>query len=315
MQSIKAIVAAVAISFAALCAATQPAHADGPTFYVAAPQANEWQTVNLQQAIVQKGGVAYLPLRATFQSLQQQVSVNPDGQANVIKIADQQSAHKLFISHQQGKSFMGISSNGPWYQVQNINGDIYIPMSFMQTLTNRQIAVSSNKQITLSDKAPTWVKDGNGYHNQNPFWAAGVQGYQNAAPAPTLSSAAAQPAVATKTASISADSVIASASAQMGVPYVYGGMSQAGFDCSGLTSFVFAQFGVQLPRTAEAQRAAATPVALNQLQPGDLVFWGQPAYHVGIYIGNGQYIHAPQPGQSVSIGSAQWFPYTSGGRF
>ena len=62
------------------------------------------------------------------------------------------------------------------------------------------------------------------------------------------------------------------------------------------------------------QQAEATPVSFDDLQPGDLVFWGYSAYHVGIYIGNGQYIHAPAPGQSVCIQSYSAYPFTSAGR-
>src|SRR3712207_8136399 len=58
----------------------------------------------------------------------------------------------------------------------------------------------------------------------------------------------------------------------------------------------------------------ATPISFDQLQPGDLVFWGAPAYHVGIYIGDGQYIHAPTPGQVVSVGYTTWDPFTGAGR-
>lgn len=67
--------------------------------------------------------------------------------------------------------------------------------------------------------------------------------------------------------------------------YVFGGTTPAGFDCSGYTSYVYAQNGISLPRTAAAQQSMATPVS-NPV-PGDLVFWGYPAYHVGIYAGDG----------------------------
>lgn len=81
----------------------------------------------------------------------------------------------------------------------------------------------------------------------------------------------------------------------MGIMYSYGGTSPStGFDCSGFTSFVFRQVGISLPRTAEAQRQATTPV--SSPQPGDLVFWGAPAWHVGIYAGNGMVYDSGRPG-------------------
>lgn len=111
-----------------------------------------------------------------------------------------------------------------------------------------------------------------------------------------------------------AAAVISDAAQYIGVPYVWGGTTPAGFDCSGLVQYVFAANGISLPRTTYEQQAVVASVSLDELQPGDLVFWGESAYHVGIYIGDGQYIHAPAPGQSVCIQSYDAYPYTSAGR-
>lgn len=86
----------------------------------------------------------------------------------------------------------------------------------------------------------------------------------------------------------------------IGVPYVWGGTSPAGFDCSGFTQYVFARHGIYLPRTTYSQINVGRRVSYSQLQPGDLVHF--PG-HVGIYIGAGQMIHAPRPGKSVEIAS------------
>jgi peptidoglycan DL-endopeptidase CwlO len=89
--------------------------------------------------------------------------------------------------------------------------------------------------------------------------------------------------------------------AYLGVPYKWGGASPStGFDCSGLTMYVFAQLGVQLPHYAAAQYGYGSPVPRDQLQPGDLVFFDGLS-HVGIYIGNGQMVHAPETGDVVKI--------------
>jgi len=93
--------------------------------------------------------------------------------------------------------------------------------------------------------------------------------------------------------------VIAFAQTFTGTPYVWGGSSPAGFDCSGLTSYVFKNFGYYMPRTA-AQQQAYFPRVSNP-QPGDLVFWGYPAYHIGIYVGNGMMIDSSQPGVPVAM--------------
>ncbi|HET7138018.1 MAG TPA: NlpC/P60 family protein [Gaiellaceae bacterium] len=92
----------------------------------------------------------------------------------------------------------------------------------------------------------------------------------------------------------------------LGVRYVWGGASPAGFDCSGLVMYVYAQLGIALPHYAAAQYQLGTPVARDQLQPGDLVFF-DGLDHVGIYIGGGQVVHAPQTGDVVKISAiADW---------
>jgi cell wall-associated NlpC family hydrolase len=101
----------------------------------------------------------------------------------------------------------------------------------------------------------------------------------------------------------------------LGVPYVWGGSSPRGFDCSGLVVYVFAQIGVSLPHSSYAMYTMGTPVSMSQLQPGDLVFF-TGASHMGIYIGGGQFIHAPHTGDVVKISSMSGY-YSSnfvGGR-
>jgi cell wall-associated NlpC family hydrolase len=97
---------------------------------------------------------------------------------------------------------------------------------------------------------------------------------------------------------------IKAAMSQLGVPYVFGGGSPTtGFDCSGLTSWAWAQVGVDLPHNAAAQFALLAKVPIDQLQPGDLVFFGRDLHHVGLYIGDGQMVHAPYGGRTVTIAS------------
>lgn len=98
--------------------------------------------------------------------------------------------------------------------------------------------------------------------------------------------------------------VAAQALTQIGEPYRYGGDSAAGFDCSGLALFAHARAGIVIPRTAELQQRAATPVARADLQPGDLLFFRigkRRVDHVGVYIGAAKFIHAPRAGGVVSI--------------
>lgn len=86
----------------------------------------------------------------------------------------------------------------------------------------------------------------------------------------------------------------------LGVPYLWGGESPKGFDCSGLVAYVYAQLGITLPHYAAAQYQLGVGVPRDQLQPGDLVFF-DALDHVGIYIGGGQFVHAPHTGDVVKI--------------
>jgi len=94
--------------------------------------------------------------------------------------------------------------------------------------------------------------------------------------------------------------VVGLAMQELGKPYVWGTAGPSTFDCSGLVMYVFAQVGVSLPHNAAAQYGYGSPVAYNDLQPGDLVFF-EGLGHVGIYIGGGQFIHAPHTGDVVKI--------------
>ena len=107
--------------------------------------------------------------------------------------------------------------------------------------------------------------------------------------------------------SASGNAIVSYAYNFIGTPYVYGATGPDAFDCSGFTSYVYANAaGINITRTTYSQMGVGTPVSYDQLQPGDLVFtYGGD--HVGIYVGGGQYIHAPQPGDSVKVGNITSF--------
>lgn len=92
---------------------------------------------------------------------------------------------------------------------------------------------------------------------------------------------------------------IAVAYSEIGKPYKYGDEGPNTFDCSGLIQFIYKGAGVTLPRTAKEQQKATTRISRAELRPGDLVFWGNPAHHVALYIGGGRIIQAPQTGELV----------------
>ncbi len=102
----------------------------------------------------------------------------------------------------------------------------------------------------------------------------------------------------------SAGRIVRTALALQGAPYLTGGVAPGGFDCSGFTQYVFAQHGVRLPRTAAEQYRDGRPVNPDRLQPGDLVFFTTIApgpSHVGLAIGEGQFVHAPTRGSHVRV--------------
>jgi cell wall-associated NlpC family hydrolase len=101
-----------------------------------------------------------------------------------------------------------------------------------------------------------------------------------------------------------ASAAVAEAYRQLGKPYKWAAAGPDSFDCSGLTMWAWARGGVSLPHSSRAQFGMGTHVSQSELQPGDLTFYGSPIHHVGIYIGNGNMINAPQTGDVVRIASA-----------
>ncbi|WP_329581655.1 C40 family peptidase [Kitasatospora sp. NBC_01250] len=112
---------------------------------------------------------------------------------------------------------------------------------------------------------------------------------------------------------------VAYALAQLGKPYVWGGNGPAGYDCSGLVQQAYRRAGIELPRVADDQYAATTPISSGQLRRGDLIFWsdsGRPSgiHHVAIYLGDGSYVEAPRPGKKVRVSTlnAGYYPTQMG---
>lgn len=113
-------------------------------------------------------------------------------------------------------------------------------------------------------------------------------------------------------ASGSVATVVAFLKAQVGDAYVMGGTGPNAWDCSGLVQAAFKQVGVDLPRVSQDQSVSGTPVSLSNVQVGDILYWGAAgsAYHVGVYIGNGQYLDAANPSKGVVIQDLSGYPAT-----
>jgi cell wall-associated NlpC family hydrolase len=136
-------------------------------------------------------------------------------------------------------------------------------------------------------------------------FSAALAGASSALPSysPALASTASGSAsYATGATYATGDAIVNDAKQYLGIPYVWGGESTTGMDCSGLVQQTMKDLGITVPRTAAEQQQVGTAVpSLAQAEPGDLVFFGNPAHHVAIYLGNNQIIQAPQSGETVSI--------------
>lgn len=112
-----------------------------------------------------------------------------------------------------------------------------------------------------------------------------------------------------------AQTAVDAALTQVGKPYQWGAEGPDSYDCSGLTLWAWAHAGVPLPHNSGMQQAAITPVSRDDIQPGDLLFYGSPVHHVSMYIGNGQMVEAPYTGQFVRVVSAdRWSDFVGAGR-
>ncbi len=111
----------------------------------------------------------------------------------------------------------------------------------------------------------------------------------------------AKPQASTQSNSSTAQTVVSAAQSQIGKPYVWGATGPNAYDCSGLVQYAYSQAGKNIGRTTYQQAGAGQHVSVSQAQAGDILMWGD--YHDAIYVGNNQYVHAPQPGQNVTQAS------------
>ena len=259
-------------------------------------------------------------------SSQQSVASSSSSQSSVASSVSSQSSSKqaviaanhvtytvksgdtlYIIAQKYGVSVASLREANP-----NLGNSLIVGQSIIvnNPTKNPAAAASSSSQqaqaSSSSQQQPSQVRTNNNQSNQQTAQNNNQQQNNNNNQAVKASSQA-QPASTTRTGSGS--NVVSFAESLVGVPYVYGGTTPSGFDCSGFVQYVYSHFGVNLPRTTTQQENCGTQIPVSQAQPGDLYFWGPKGatYHVAICVGNGKYIAAPEPGQSVSIGSTQYF--------
>ena len=210
------------------------------------------------------------------------------------------------IAQKYGVSVASLREANP-----NLGNSLVVGQSIIvNNPTKNPAAASSSSQqaqaSSSSQQQSSQVRTNNNQSNQQTVQNNNQQQNNNNNQAVKVSS---QPQPASTTRTGSGSNVVSFAESLVGVPYVYGGTTPSGFDCSGFVQYIYSHFGVNLPRTTTQQENYGTQIPVSQAQPGDLYFWGPKGatYHVAICVGNGKYIAAPEPGQSVSIGSTQYF--------
>ncbi len=176
-----------------------------------------------------------------------------------------------------------------------------------QAATSNTTNQTTNNQINNSQTSTNNNSSNNQTSSSSNNTSSSNTSVETPAPAPVAPTPTPAPAP-----SGNGSSVIAEAYKYLGVPYVWGGKTPSGFDCSGFTSYVFRNAtGREIGGWTVPQESAGTKISVSEAQPGDLYFWGSAGstYHVAIALGGGQYIHAPSPGQSVSVSSVgSWGP-------
>ncbi|AUY50888.1 C40 family peptidase [Streptomyces sp. CB01881] len=158
------------------------------------------------------------------------------------------------------------------------------------------------------DGSKYWFKNGSGEWRYTSHYDVYLnrtgQSGGGSAPAPDRPASRPDPDDAPDSGSVEA--AIDYALAQLGKPYVWGGNGPSGYDCSGLVQQAYRRSGISLPRVADDQYAATTPIGAGQLRRGDLLFWSDSGrasgiHHVGIYLGGGKFVEAPRPGKAVRV--------------
>jgi cell wall-associated NlpC family hydrolase len=194
-----------------------------------------------------------------------------------------------------------------------------IPVLPLSTATTAEQAVDALDQTALDlqvraekDAAyNTALKQAEKARLQADRKAAAAKAAAKARAAATASRSADRTSLSSASGSIA--TVISFLQAQVGKPYVYGASGPGSYDCSGLTKAAFAAIGVDLPRTAAQQSTVGTAVSVSDVQVGDLVFWGGrgSAYHVAVYVGNGEYLDAANPSKGVVAQKMAYYMPTS----
>ena len=185
--------------------------------------------------------------------------------------------------------------------VSEVDNAVKALQHIASTTSDSSIKSQINNAINNSQNKINQIKQ---HNTVKPVAPTASTPSQNATPS-TVKPSTPAPAPVPSNGSVTGQDIVSYAMNFLGCPYVWGALGPNAFDCSGLTHYVYAHFGIQIGDDTYSQIDEGTPVSKNDLQAGDLIFWGNPAapYHVAIYIGGGEYIQAPKPGSNVDISS------------
>jgi len=175
-----------------------------------------------------------------------------------------------------------------------------LPAVDTAALTASARAVLDTAPIVTSPADATWTVDIPAIKAETPPPPPPVKVKAKAASRSSVRAAAAAPAASAVPQSVAGNAVLEIAARYVGTPYVSGGSTPAGFDCSGFVSYVYAQLGISLPRTSSGIKAAGTVISRADAQPGDLIW--SPG-HISIYAGGDQQIDSPRPGKTIQFRS------------
>mgnify|MGYP002679978891 CR=1 FL=1 len=222
----------------------------------------------------------------------------------------------------QGTTVAVTNNSSEWYKVIVDGKEGYVSGSYLTGTTATDFSVGSGKvscSSTVNLRAEANTSSGilaslaNGTAvtlgaKENGWYKVTVNGKSGYIKADYITTSVSSSANMASYSGLSAKrtAVLDYAAKFLGVPYVYGGSTPSGFDCSGFTSYVYKNTVCSIERVAQAQFDTTTRVSRDELLPGDLVFFGSSAYsisHVGIYVGDGQFIHAPHTGDVVKYDS------------
>ena len=172
--------------------------------------------------------------------------------------------------------------------------------NYVQTNTavkTQQVSTASTQQAATTYSAPAQNTNTAAKPQTQTAQAAAKPAQQQAASSQAPAQTA-KPQASTQSNSSVAQTVVSAAQSQIGKPYVWGATGPNAYDCSGLVQYAYSQAGKNVGRTTYQQAGAGQHVSVSQAQAGDILMWGD--YHDAIYVGNNQYVHAPQPGQNVT---------------